>query len=461
LPNINRRHFLLTAGLAGAGAIGVKSLLNRGDLLASVTAGLLEPVNPRLGALSPTPSANTRETILAIPPDFQYTVLGKTGDRLADGRITPPAHDGMAAFHVKGQLRVIRNHEVNNQVGTVGAAKSSIAYDPLAGGGTTTLVIDPQTREIVKDYVSLSGTLVNCAGGPTPWNSWISCEETVLGTRRFRNGEGQDQGGFEKPHGYCFEVSALADGPVEPIPLKAMGRFVHEALAVDSNTGIIYLTEDRPRCGFYRFIPHKRDRLLHGGRLQMLALKDQPNAVTSHGQKERQPQSVVWIDIPNPDPAGADQDEHAVFNQGSTAGGASFSRLEGCLYGRGKIFFTSTDGGDRKLGQVWEYTPGPGSDGGTLNLLLEPTDAAVLNKPDNLCLTGSGELMICEDNDASVHLQMLNRKGEVISFAKNVMEGYHTREFAGVTFSPDGQTLFVNIQVPGITLAIWGPFDRL
>jgi secreted PhoX family phosphatase len=151
----------------------------------------------------------------------------------------------------------------------------------------------------------------------------------------------------------------------------------------------------------------------------------------------------------------------AVYEEGANIGGARFSRLEGCVYGRGKVFFTSTDGGDRRLGQVWEYTPGSDSDGGTITLLIEPTDSAVLNMPDNLCLTRSGGLIICEDNSSSIHLQLLNRNNDVINFAKNVMPRFETREFAGVTFSPDGETLFVNIQVPGVTLAIWGPFDRL
>ena len=461
MPKLGRRHFLLGAGFAGAGAFGLDGLLRRAELLKVITGGSVQPIHSRLGALSPTPSLNTHETVLAVPPDFQYMVLGRTGDRMSDGNLTPAAHDGMAAFQVKGQLRLIRNHEVNNQVGREGAAVSPTAYDALAGGGTTTLVINPRTREIVKDFISLSGTLVNCAGGPTPWNSWISCEETVLGTREFKNGGNRVQGGFGKPHGYCFEVSALSDGPVNPVPLKAMGRFVHEALAVDPKTDIVYLTEDKHACGFYRFIPNQRGKLIHGGRLQMLAIKDQPGFDARVGQKEQKPYPVEWVDITNPDPAEAEQDPLAVFKEGKAAGGATFSRLEGCLYGRDRIFFTSTDGGDRKLGQVWEYTPRSGADGGTLKLLLEPTDAAVLNMPDNLCLMRSGDLMICEDNGSSVHLQLLNRAGEVIQFAKNVMSGYETREFAGVTFSPDGQTLFVNIQIPGVTLAIWGPFDKL
>lgn len=459
MSKLGRRHFLLSAGFAGAGSFAIDSLLRRSELINALTENSIRP--PRLGALAPTPSVNTKETVLAVPPDFQYTVLGRTGKLMSDGHLTPGAHDGMAAFQVKGQLRLVRNHEVNIPVGRAGAAVTNTAYDPMAAAGTTTLVINPLTREIVKDFISLNGTLINCAGGPTPWNSWISCEETVLGLRKFKNDQNQDRGGFSKPHGYCFEVSALSDGPVDPVPLKAMGRFVHEALAVDPKTGIVYLTEDMTACGFYRFIPKQRGKLIRGGQLQMLAIKDQPKLDARKAQKERQRLAVRWVDIRNPDPPEVDFDSLAVFKQGLAAGGTIFSRLEGCHYGSDKVFFTSTDGGDRKLGQVWEYSPGTGSDGGTLTLLLEPTDAAVLNMPDNLCETRLGGLMICEDNEASIRLQILTQAGEVVPFAKNVMPGYQTREFAGVTFSPDGKTLFVNIQEPGVTLAIWGPFDRL
>ncbi|MGH9880366.1 MAG: alkaline phosphatase PhoX, partial [Pyrinomonadaceae bacterium] len=274
---VNRRNFLRNAGLAGAGALALEGLIRRADLIGTIASGASSSNAGRFGPLIPTETLNTHEVMLALPKNFHYVAFGKTGDRMSDGILTPPAHDGMWAFNVKGQVRLVRNHEVNNQVGTPGSAIAPKAYDPLAGGGTSTVVINPKTRKVIKDFVSLSGTLVNCAGGPTPWNSWISCEETVLGPRRYKNAEGQDQGGFSKRHGYCFEVPAAADKPVDPVPLKAMGRFVHEALAVDPHTGIVYLTEDRATSGFYRFTPSKPGKLAAGGKLQMLAVRDQPH----------------------------------------------------------------------------------------------------------------------------------------------------------------------------------------
>ncbi|CAN5865594.1 DUF839 domain-containing protein [soil metagenome] len=412
------------------------------------------------GPLFPTKANNTGETLLALPRGFQYTVIGKTGAIMSDGRPTPCAHDGMAAFQVGNQLRLVRNHEINNQTGKPGIAIGDNAYDPLAGGGTTTLVIDPDAREVVKDFVSLSGTLVNCAGGATPWNSWISCEETLLGPARFKNENGQEQGGFGQRHGYCFEVPANSERAVRPVPLKEMGCFQHEAIAVDLQSGIVYLTEDRPTAGFYRFIPRQEGELAAGGRLQMLAVKQRANFDTRIGQRVGIGLPVSWVDIPNPDPPEAESDDLAVYKQGINAGAATFARLEGCVYGKGRVFFDSTSGGETKLGQVWEYAP-TGKDHGVLTLLCQSTDPAVLNMPDNLCLTPKGSVIICEDNPTRNHLHVMNREGKVGMLAKNVMEGFENREFAGATFSPDFKTLFVNIQVPGLTLAIWGPWQSV
>lgn len=446
------------AGIAGAGALAFRSFASQSAFFdsdiskSSKTRGY--------GPLLPTKSNNTGETLLALPKGFQYTVVGKAGAMMSDGRATPRAHDGMAAFRVKGQLRLVRNHEINNLVGQAGIAIGPNAYDPLAGGGTTTLVIDPNTREVVKDFVSLSGTLVNCAGGPTPWNSWISCEELVIGPQRYKNVSGQDQGGFANHHGYCFEVPASANGPVTAVPLKAMGRFHHEAIAIDPRSGIVYLTEDRPAAGFYRFIPNKRGKLQAGGRLQMLAVKKRPNFDTRSQQMTGAALAATWVDIVNPDPPEAERDELAVYKQGIAAGAATFARLEGCIYGNGRIYFDSTSGGDKKLGQVWQYIPA-GKDEGTLTLIFEPTDPAVLYMPDNVCLTRKDHVVICEDNGVSIHLRVLTGNGQLFDLAKNIFQGFETREFAGVTFSPDFQTLFVNIQVPGLTLAIWGPWQSI
>lgn len=270
--------------------------------------------------------------------------------------------------------------------------------------------------------------------------------------------------GWDRPHGYVFEVPMGAEGPVEPVRLPAMGRFVHEAVAIDPASGIVYLTEDAPRSGFYRFIPEVPGDLRAGGRLQMLAIRGRPNYETGRGQHRDFPLPVSWVDIPDPDPAHAGREPSAVFDQGWARGGARFRRLEGCWYGNGRIYFNATNGGDARLGQVWEYRPR--DDGGRLILLFESTGPDVLNRPDNICVSPRGGIVLCEDGSGDIHLRGLTPDGRIFDFARNLA---NRREFAGATFSPDGRTLFVNLQgdtAPGgpghrgMTFAIWGPWDR-
>lgn len=409
------------------------------------------------GPLEPRPSENDGVTYLALPAGFVYTAFGKTGEPMSDNNPTPPFHDGMGAFGVNGELRLVRNHEARSPGPAFGLPTT--AYDPNAPGGTTTLVIDPETRLPERDFVSLNGTSTNCAGGPTLQGSWLTCEETTFGETQ----------GFTKDHGYVFEVSAAADGPVEPVPFKAMGRFVHEAVAVDPKTGIVYQTEDRDTAGFYRFLPEDRSDLSAGGRLQMLRVKRRRNYNTKTGQKVGKSLPVEWVDIDRPDPPEAEQDSLAVYNQGQERGAATFSRAEGCWYGDGSVFFNCTNGGDQELGQVWEYRPGGRSSGGKLTLLFESKNAEMLDAPDDLTVSPRGGLVICEDGSGDQFLRGLTQRGKIFDFAQNVIlqanpgeegEEIQQSEFAGACFSPDGETLFVNILAPGVTFAIWGPWEE-
>jgi secreted PhoX family phosphatase len=450
------RHTVITAGAAA-----LQGLVARRALAENPYARLQAlPGEGGYGPLYPTPSRNTNETFLELPKGFSYTVLGKTGALMTDGNPTPRAHDGMAAFAGDGVLRLVRNHEINNGKGSPGAAigGAAPAYDYSAGGGTTTLVIDPATREIIRDFVSLNGSLHNCAGGPTPWGSWITCEETTLGTDIIRDEErNREWGGFDKNHGYCFEVPAALDKPAAPVPLKGMGRFIHEAIAVDPATGIVYETEDRNPAGFYRFIPDRPGDLAAGGRLQMLAIRDRPQHDTRTGQRMGAVLPVTWVDIDDPDPANASTEPLAVHYQGYQRGGAVFSRLEGCWYGNGSIFFTATSGGDETLGQVWAYHPA--ADGsGTLKLLFESPNEDLLKGPDNVTVSPAGGLVLCEDGGGVQLVRGLTPDGRIFDLARDIVGIEHRGEFAGAAFSPDGQTLFLNMQRPGVTYAIWGPW---
>ncbi|MBM3262600.1 MAG: DUF839 domain-containing protein [candidate division Zixibacteria bacterium] len=460
MTRITRRTFFHCAALT-AGAVALQGLSARRALAASGDATLQAlPGTGGYGPLAPTPSQNTGEVCMALPKGFSYNVLGKAGALMSDGNPTPRAHDSMAAFAGNGVIRLVRNHEINDGKGRPDAAigGKAPAYDRSAGGGTTTLVIDPQTREIVRDFVSLSGSLHNCAGGPTPWGTWITCEETTLGTVLMKDEKrNREYGGFDQNHGYCFEVPALADGPTRIEPIKAMGRFVHEAVAVDPATSIVYETEDRDPSGFYRFIPVTPGKLADGGRLQMLAVRDKPQYDTRTGQKMGVELPVVWVDIEKPDPSNAHEESLAVHMQGFVQGSAVFSRLEGCWYAGGSIFFTATSGGTGQHGQIWEYRPAREGNG-TLRLFFESPDKTLMQSPDNLCVSPRGGLVICEDSGDNPHVRGLTPEGRVFDFAHDLAGIEHNGEFAGATFSPDGQTLFVNMQRPGITYAIWGPW---
>ena len=206
----------------------------------------------------------------------------------------------------------------------------------------------------------------------------------------------------------------------------------------------------------YRFLPDEAGNLAAGGRLQMLAIKDRPQYDTRTGQRVGKPLPVTWVDIDDPDPATAGTNPLAVYEQGFAKGGATFARLEGCWYGDGSIFFNATSGGDAGLGQVWEYRP-RGRSGGQLILVFESTDPELLEKPDNITVSPRGGLLLCEDGGGTDFLRGVNPEGQIFDFARNDISN---SELAGATYSPDGDTLFVNIQTPGITFAITGPFEK-
>ncbi len=467
---MDRRAFLnnITA-VSGGLALACSGLARRAEAF-SMTGDLKNLKSAGFGELVPTAAKNTGETYIALPKGFEYNVIGKVRSVMSDGRPTPPAHDGMWTFKVKNELRIVRNHEVAG--GSIPRENAGIGianhYDETSGGGTTTLVINPKTRQMVRDFVSLSGTLINCSGGPTPWGSWISCEETTLGPTVRTSTTGIKTGGFLRPHGYCFEVAASANSAVSPVPLTAMGRFVHETVAIDKKSGFIYLTEDYSPGGFYRFIPNRNKRLAEGGTLQMLSIQGKPGFDTRRGQKQGTSFAASWVTIDNPDPPEADIDPIAVFKQGKAKGGATFARLEGsCSDDKGSIYFVSTSGGDNGGGQVWHYSSQK-KDEGRLTLLFESPSREILDMPDNICLRPkSKQLFICEDSDyvgedgtPDNFVRILTPGGQIADFAKNISASFPKSEFAGSTFTKDGKTFFVNLQGAGATLAIWGDWDR-
>jgi uncharacterized protein len=469
---VGRRNFMRGSAMLMGGAAIASPL----QLFMTRSARACGPIASPYGPIAPAPDQSTGLNLLQLPPDFKYWSFGWTGDPLSDGTATPALHDGMAVVRelgASGQLILCRNHEVGGGVPSFSAGPYQ--YSPDAGGGNTNVVWNTVTQELEESWASLSGTVRNCAGGVTPWNSWVSCEETFSST---------DGGNFL--HGYCFEIPANGKGANNAEPILEMGRFSHEALCVDPDTSIVYETEDGPSVrgdtgsGFYRFVPNKPRQLERGGRLQMLAIRGEP-------KKDMGPltcsqtvvYSIEWVDVPNPNPTTAS--DLSCFRQGFDRGGASFRRLEGCWFGLGKVYFVSTTGGPISEGQVFEYDPQREE----LKLIYHAASQADCENPDNIVVTPNGGLILCEDNSGATsndaeRLLGLTLHGDIFTFAKNNINftaaglGNYTREesgsvytqdfrqneWAGACFNQVGDWLFVNIQTPGITFAITGPWAR-
>jgi secreted PhoX family phosphatase len=410
---------------------------------------------------------------LDLPRGFSYRILSRAGEPMDDGWFVPDHFDGMGCIALDdGRIALVRNHELEPGEEVKGAARGDSALEArLAAapvfalnpegqaqpGAATTLILDPTGRKVLAQHLSLAGTVNNCAGGMTPWGSWLSCEETELRAPE----AGRD-------HGWIFEVPAAARGLVEPVPLTAMGRFRHEAAAVDPATGIVYLTEDQDDGLFYRFIPRVRGQLARGGRLQALALVDGGTDSRNWNAADMAlgvRRAARWIDLDEVESPNGD-----LRGRGHRAGAVLFARGEGIhlgveAAGQREVFFTCTSGGAGGYGQVMRYRPSPveGAQGesaapGQLELFLESLDPALMDYADNLTIAPWGHLIVCEDrqNLKTNHLRGVTPEGRSYTLARLNT----ATELAGACFAPDGRTLFVNAYSPGRTLAITGPWDR-
>jgi secreted PhoX family phosphatase len=440
MHTIDRRRFMAATGVAFA-ALAAAGCRARSSMVAAKGYGPLK-VDPA--------------GLLDLPESFSYRVLSSLGDTMDDGGAVPDAADGMGCFALPGgKLALVRNHELTPERDSGGAR--GLAYDTspegrILPGGTTTLVLDPVTLKVERQYRSLSGTIRNCSGGVTPWGSWLSCEEdvTTKGSSAIR------------AHGWIFEVPADASGPVAPVPLTAMGRFKHEAAAVDPVSGHVYLTEDRDDGLLYRFIPKVPGKLTEGGKLQALALTEPSLADsrnwTNSGFRLQRWYGLRWIDLDDPESPADD-----LRKRGAAAGALLFARGEGIHLGlnaRGKseLFFVCTSGGAARLGQVFRLELSAGRE--RLQLFFESDDESQFNFGDNLTVAPDGQLVVCEDQYTATvdnHLRGLTRDGQPYPLARLRTQ----TELAGACFSPDGKVMFVNVYSPAKTLAISGPWAHL
>lgn len=395
------------------------------------------------GPLVPDPAG-----VLDLPAGFTYRVLSRLDQPMDDGERVPDKADGMGCFDLGGgRIALVRNHELSARDQAGGPLSSGYATNAdgrVLPGGTTTMVLDASTLTVERQFRSLAGTIRNCAGGVTPWGSWLTCEEpggSVLSQAL--------------DHGYVFEVPAAATGLVDPVPLKAMGRFNHEAACVDPVTGIVYLTEDRDDGVLYRFVPRTPGRLAEGGRLQALlatgGLADSRNwgaPVLPVGQRLE----ARWIDLDDPE---APKDDLRL--RAAAQGALLVARGEGIHWGTDELYICSTNGGAARCGQIFKLVPGRGQRPDTLELFFESTNPAQFNYGDNLTVAPNGHLIICEDQYTDVvdnHLRGITPAGLPYAFGRLRMQ----TELAGGCFSPDGEWFFVNAYSPTLTLAVTGPW---
>ena len=438
------------------------------------------------------PAATLDETtglpLLGLPPGFRYHSFGWTGDPLfpglTGGPATPPLHDGMGVIKQVGSFAILcRNHEAATGPAFV---DGRLRYSPAAAGGSTNIMFDTHRAQWIAAWPTLSGTVRNCAGGGTAHNSWLSCEETAINTT--------DAAGNTYTHGWVFDVPSV--GTANGRPIKAMGRRSHEAAAVDPRTGYVYLTENTTPGGVYRFKP-TRTRLWeapysNGGKLEMLKVSARPNANlrgafhgTAYPVPIGEPLDVDWVPINDPENRVAASN----YAQGATRGGAGFSRANGVWYRDGTVFFVCADGGTKGKGQVFALD----LERQTLNLIYDASGTAgspsELDNPHNFTVTPRGSLLFCENDagnpastlegESTERMVALTKNGKTFTFATNLMDfsagklGTYTRAsgttfegkqrantWAGACFDRTRRWLFVNIQTPGVTFAITGPWHR-
>lgn len=435
----DRRKFFALTGTAFGGLLAT-GCTSTGASLATSSAA------ERFGALQPDPDG-----ILDLPPGFSYRVISRLGDAMTDGDTVPDDADGMGCFDLgNGKISLVRNHEISPNADngiTVSPAYDTIMRSLIAlPGGTTTIILDAETLEVEREYRSLAGTIRNCAGGETPWNTWLTCEETTVTVE-------QAGGRINQNHGYVFEVPADSGGLIDPVPLRAMGRFNHEAACVDPATGIVYMTEDRGDSIFYRFIPNVAGELAQGGTLQALVI-DGLTDTRNHDAAAMpvgQPFAGTWVTL---DDVEAPEDD--LRTRGADMGAAVFARGEGIWMGDGEMFFTATSGGPAGEGQIFRLRPN--ADGpDAIDLFYESPASDEYSFGDNICVAPFGDLIVCEDQYGETvdnHLRGITPSGEAYAFGRLRLQ----TEPAGACFSPDGRTMFVNAYSPTMTLAVTGPW---
>ena len=344
------------------------------------------------------PLRDADENGLRLPPGFTSRVVAVSGAPVGDtGYVWHLAPDGGATFPTgDGGYVYVSNSELNRSRGGVSAIRFSA------------------TAEILDAYSILTGTTRNCAGGPTPWGTWLSCEETDLGR--------------------VYECDPFAPGSLGVVR-PAMGVFSHEAAAVDPIAQVVYLTEDRPDGLLYRFRPSQYPDLSSGS---LEAAVVAGGTAFSTGEKR----ALSWLPVPDPSAASAE-------TRSQVAGATTFAGGEGCWYEGGFVYF-STKGDNR----VWKITTATQE----LEVIydLRTTTMPELMNVDNVFAAPNGDVYVAED-PGNLQIVALTQRGSVRPIVE--VTGQDGSEVTGPALSPDGRRLYFSSQRnPGTTYELTGPF---
>lgn len=412
-----------------------RKLLVLGGAAVSVAALplLFKSRRPHTGGLIRDPAK-----LIDLPQGFTYRLLDQAGSAMSDGYRVPNLPDGMGCFSVEGdKLVLMRNHEVTHYLGFGAYGTGSAppeAYDKDCYGGVTRLVLDAHTLERVSSNLVLTGTLKTCAGGRSPWG-WLACEEIT-----------------DDRHGYVFLCRTNADKVQPPERIVGYGRFAHEAVGLDPETAIAYMTEDRNDGCLYRFVP-TNPTAPFVGKLQALAVKGRPGLEAALSMAPDDQLEVEWVDVDEPDPK-----EDSVRTQAHARGATRFRRGEGAFFHEGALYFVTTLGGRKDRGQIFKLAIGRAGRSDQLACLAESRGPEALDCPDNVTVAPWGDVLMAEDGSDGNFIRGLSKEGYVYDIAYNAAG---PGEMSGICFAPDANTLFVNMFLEGKTLAVTGPFNSL
>lgn len=455
--SLSRRDFLNRSAVAG--------LVLAGSTEMFTGAAVAEPDGPT-GEPGYGPLVDDPAGVLALPAGFSYAIVTHAGrTRLESGEPTPGNHDGTGAFPLRdGGTVLVNNHELGDALADTPFPVPHLdgyVYDPGTPGGCTVVETDRDGNPI-REYVGVAGTSTNCAGGVTPWQTWLTCEETEALA-------GEE--GATKDHGYVFDVDPYdQNANRDPQPIKALGRYAHEAAAVDPTRGHIYLTEDasNPNGLLYRWEPPQDYRPRRGGlrglaadagTLAAMAARDGAGAHVddlSRAMVISTTYTVSWVPVPDRD--ARTMSTRKQFTSSDVTRGR---KLEGAWWGDGGAYivtsFARAESPVPHDGQIWFYNP----QRSTLTLRLRfgvnptPDVDGAFDGPDNITVSPYGGVILAEDGNGIQHLIGVTTDGRSYPLARNEVD---TNEFTGPVFSPDRRTLFANLQTPGTMFAIRGPW---